>query len=190
MTARRALLNAARSLVAAKGVKAATVAAIADKAGVAKGLLFYYFKNKENVVKAVADELEAAYTASLRALPRAASARASLHTLIAHHFAFLEKNPEDAQFMYQSAASQGRGAGAFYAHLYAGILERLRRGAADGEFLVQDAEELAYMLLGSLHGVGRLKLFEFKRDVDAAALLAAFYDKLLPPPQAREPRGA
>jgi AcrR family transcriptional regulator len=191
MTARRALLNAARSLVAAKGVKAATVAAIAARAGVAKGLLFYYFKNKENVVKAVADELEAAYTASLRALPRAVSARESLHSLIAHHFAFLEKNPEGAQFMYQSAAaSHGQGAGAFYAHLYAGILERLKRGAADGEFQVQDAEELAYMLLGSLHGIGRLKLFEFKRDYDAAARLAAFYDKLLPPPGAREPHGA
>jgi len=67
----------------------------------------------------------------------------------------------------------------FYGHLHARILAILEQGVAAGEFHADDVEELAYMLLGSLHGVGRLKLFEFKREYDAARHLAAFYDKVL-----------
>jgi AcrR family transcriptional regulator len=182
MDNRRALLNAAKSLVAAKGVKAATIAAIATKAGVAKGLLFYYFENKESIIRAVAQELDAGYTSALRALPKSASALEDLHALFNHHFAFLDQNPEGAQFLYQSAsARQGHGAVGFYEHLYADILAVLEQGVAKAEFQIRDTEELAYMILGSLHGIGRLKLFEFKRDYDAPKHLALFYDAVLLP---------
>lgn len=188
MKNRRALLDAAKSLVAAKGVKATTIAQIAARAGVAKGLLFYYFKDKQSVVQAIAEELDAEYMAGLRPALERPTALERLHALIRHHFAFLEHAPESAQFLYQSAGaeqgaghgpSQGTGVGAFYEHLYGRILDILGQGVAAGEFQAEDLEELAYMLLGSLHGVGRLKLFEFKREYDAAKHLAAFYDKIL-----------
>jgi hypothetical protein len=104
----------------------------------------------------------------------------SLHQLFNHHFAFLERVPEGAQFLYQSIAiNRGTAVVGFYEHLYARILEILVHGLHSGEFVSHDAEELAYMILGSLHGVGRLKLSEFKREYDAAKHLAAFYDKIL-----------
>lgn len=180
MNTRQALLDAARSLVAAKGVKATTIAQIAARAGVAKGLLFYYFKDKESVVRAIAQELDAGYMAALQAMPKDRSALEALHALFRHHFAFLENVPEGAQFLYQSiSANRGLPASGFYEHLHARILEILNQGIGSGEFALQDAEELAYMMLGSLHGVGRLKLSEFKRDYDAAQHLAVFYDKVL-----------
>ncbi|OIO00720.1 MAG: hypothetical protein AUJ49_09420 [Desulfovibrionaceae bacterium CG1_02_65_16] len=180
MDTRRSLLNAARSLVAAKGVKAATIAAIAEKAGVAKGLLFYYFDSKESVIRAVAQELDAEYTAGLRKSCLGGCALDCLHALFRHHFDFLDHNVEGAQFLYQSAASRlGHGVAGFYEHLYAGVVAVLERGAAAGEFRVADAGELAYMILGSLHGIGRLKLFDFKRDYDAASHLCVFYDTVL-----------
>lgn len=185
MNNRRALLDAARSLVAVKGVKATTIAQIAASAGVAKGLLFYYFKDKDSVFRAIAEELDAGYMSALGTALSAAAheqrpALASLHALIRHHFEFLEQSPESAQFLYQSAAaSHGAPGAGFYEHLHARILEILGQGARSGEFAVPDVEELAYMLLGSLHGVGRLKLFEFKREYDAARHLADFYDKVL-----------
>lgn len=181
MDNRRALLDAAKSLVAAKGVKATTTAEIAAAAGVAKGLLFYYFKDKESVVRAIAEELDALYMAGLPPAPMPAAtgcALKTLHALIAHHFRFLEDSPQNAQFLYQSVGVCEPAAG-FYEHLHVRILEILRCGARSGEFAPLDMEELAYMLLGSLHGVGRLKLFEFKREYDAARHLAAFYDKIL-----------
>ncbi|MDP2846736.1 MAG: TetR/AcrR family transcriptional regulator [Humidesulfovibrio sp.] len=185
MDNRRALLDAAKHLVAAKGVKAASVAAIAAKAGVAKGLLFYYFKDKDSLIQAIAEELDAGYmeglTASvLGADPGDRPALAGLHALIKHHFKFLEHAPENAQFLYQSvAAGSADSVAGFYEHLHARILALLEQGSRSGEFVVRDVEEMAFMLLGSLHGVGRLKLFEFKREYDAARHLAAFYEKVL-----------
>ncbi|HWR05093.1 MAG TPA: TetR/AcrR family transcriptional regulator [Humidesulfovibrio sp.] len=185
MNNRRALLDAAKSLIAAKGVKATTIAGIAARAGVAKGLLFYYFKDKGSVVQAIAEELDAEYMAALPSTGESAPAIERLHALIRHHFDFLEQAPESAQFLYQSAAAdRGEPVAGFYGHLHARILAILEQGVAAGEFRADDVEELAYMLLGSLHGVGRLKLFEFKRDYDAARHLAAFYDKVLLRPRA------
>lgn len=180
MKNRRALLDAARSLVATKGVKAATIAQIAAQAGVAKGLIFYYFKDKESVIQAIAEELDASYMAALQSRTRGHTARESLRQLFKLHFDFLEHVPEGAQFLYQSiAVGHGKTAAGFYEHLYAHILEILEQGHHDGEFDLPDAADLAYMILGSLHGVGRLKLSEFKRDYDAARHLASFYDAIL-----------
>lgn len=178
MKNRMALLEAAKSLVAARGVKAASISEIAARAGVAKGLLFYYFKDKDSLVQAIGQEVEARYMRGLPPAGGAGSARARLHALIRHHFDFLTGSPEDAQFLYQSVGTAA-GAAGFYDHLHARILDILLQGEHSGEFAPGDMEELAYMLLGSLHGVGRLMLHEFKRDYDAARHLAAFYDKLL-----------
>ncbi len=180
MNNRRALLDAARTLVAAKGVKATTIAQIATRAGVAKGLLFYYFKDKDSIIQAITEELDAHYRAALQSRPKMPTALESLHQLIQYHFAFLEDVPEGAQFLYQSiAVNCGTAVIGFYEHLYARILEILAQGLHSGEFVSHDAEELAYMILGSLHGVGRLKLSEFKREYDAVKHLAAFYGKIL-----------
>ncbi|PKN09440.1 MAG: TetR/AcrR family transcriptional regulator [Deltaproteobacteria bacterium HGW-Deltaproteobacteria-8] len=178
MENRRALLDAAKSLVAAKGVRATTTAEIAIKAGVAKGLLFYYFKDKESTIRAIAEELDAAYMASLLAKVEHKPALERLHALINHHFNFLKNSPEDAQFLYQSMVVKQLPLG-FYEHLYTHILDILVLGLRSGEFVLQDPEELAYMILGSLHGIGRLMLSEFKRDYDAAKHLAMFYDHVL-----------
>jgi len=180
MKNRSALLEAAKSLVAAKGVKATTVSEIAVRAGVAKGLLFYYFKDKNGIIQSLVEEVDAFYMAGLPPADASRSALSSLHALISHHFAFLDVSPESAQFLYQGVAPGARGSSAgFYEHLHSRILEILNQGVGTGEFVDLDTEELAYMLLGSLHGVGRMKLFEFKRDYDAARHLAAFYDKIL-----------
>jgi AcrR family transcriptional regulator len=180
MKSRKALLDSARSLVASKGVKAATIAQIAAQAGVAKGLIFYYFKDKKSVIQAIAEELDADYMASLKERSKGRNALESLHQLIEFHFEFLQEVPEGAQFLYQSiVAAEVAPVLGFYHHLHDRILEILLHGCETGEFTLQDPAELAYMILGSLHGVGRLKLSEFKRDYDAARHLAGFYDRIL-----------
>lgn len=189
MDARRALIDAAKNTVAARGADAASVAAIAAKAGVAKGLLFYYFASKDGLLRAVAGEIDADYAAGLSALPAQGTCLERLAALIRHHFEFLERDRDGAQFLYHTAAA-GCETLRFYEHLHEAILDLLRQGAQAGEFHAQDSEEAAYMLLGSLHGVGRLKLFEFKRDYDAARHLAEFFGRVLTcghalPPEAR-----
>lgn len=52
---RQRLTAAAATLVREHGMDGATIAAIADAAGVAPGSVYYYFKSKDEVAQAVAD---------------------------------------------------------------------------------------------------------------------------------------
>lgn len=180
MESRNAILSAARDIVAEKGVKASSVAEIAAKAGVAKGLVFYYFKNKPAIISEVAGRLGQEYLLGLSSLQNESSALQRLHGVMTHHFDFIDNSPLNAQFLYQSIAESGDGRTLeFYGKLFDVIKDILQQGVESGEFRDIDCEEIAYMILGSLHGVGRLKLFEFKRDFDAVVHLMSFYDKAL-----------
>lgn len=180
MESRDAILSAARDIVAEKGVKASSVAEIAAKAGVAKGLVFYYFKNKPTIIRELAGRLGQEYLLGLTALRENSSALQRLHDVMTHHFDFIDNSPLNAQFLYQSVTETIDGRTLeFYDKLFDLIRDILQQGMDSGEFCDIDCEEIAYMILGSLHGVGRLKLFEFKRDFDAVVHLMSFYDKAL-----------
>lgn len=186
MDTRRRLLNAAKSLVATRGVRAATIAAIAEKAGVAKGLLFYYFDSKESVIRAVARELDEEFVAGLERSAEEAGALARLHSLFRRYFEFLGQNPEGALFLYQCAESSlSRSVAGIYGHLYGLLVDTLRAGAAAGELRADDPAETAYMIMGSLHGVGRLELLGFRGGAEGAQpagptrRLTDFYDAVL-----------
>lgn len=180
MESRNAILSAARDIVAEKGVKASSVAEIAAKAGVAKGLVFYYFKSKPAIISELAGKLGQEYLLGLVALRESSSALQRLHDVMTHHFDFIDNSPLNAQFLYQSITETNNGRTLeFYDKLFELIREILMQGMASGEFREIDCDEIAYMILGSLHGVGRLKLFEFRRDFDAVVHLMSFYDKAL-----------
>ena len=49
------ILDAAEDLLAQKSLKEVTLAQIADQANVAKGTVYYYFKNKEDILFAIFD---------------------------------------------------------------------------------------------------------------------------------------
>lgn len=180
MESRNAILSAARDVVAEKGVKASSVAEIAAKAGVAKGLVFYYFKNKPAIISEVTGRLSQEYLLGLSSLQSESSALQRLHGVMTHHFDFIDNSSLNAQFLYQSITESSDGRTLeFYGKLFDLIKDILQQGVESREFRDIDCEETAYMILGSLHGVGRLKLFEFKRDFDAVVHLMSFYDKAL-----------
>jgi AcrR family transcriptional regulator len=56
----RQILEAARSILARRGFAGTTVNLVAAEAGVSRGLLHYYFKNKEDMLARVIDENMAA----------------------------------------------------------------------------------------------------------------------------------
>ncbi len=56
----RQILQAARSILARRGFAGTTVSLVAAEAGVSRGLLHYYFKNKEEMLARVIDENMAA----------------------------------------------------------------------------------------------------------------------------------
>lgn len=63
-----ALLDAASSLLAAQGLAGMTTNAVAERAGVSVGSLYQYFPNKQALVSAVSDRLNAALVAEVERL--------------------------------------------------------------------------------------------------------------------------
>ena len=65
---RRAIVEAAADVLAARGRQAATVKAIARAAGVAPGLVHYYFESKEDLLLAILRAASDRYIAEMTAL--------------------------------------------------------------------------------------------------------------------------
>ena len=53
---RKEIIDSARELFQSKGIKSTSMNDIAENIGVAKGLIYYYFSSKEELLKAVLDE--------------------------------------------------------------------------------------------------------------------------------------
>jgi len=66
MTKREAILAAATMLFARHGYKGTAVSEIAVQAGVAQGTVFHHFKNKENLLISICDNLVQSYIAGIR----------------------------------------------------------------------------------------------------------------------------
>ena len=91
----KSILLAARSLFALKGLSGARLDHLAEEVGVDKRLIYYYFKNKEGLFKAV---LEAAYADIRRAESELRLLELepveAIRTLIAFTWQYYLKNPE------------------------------------------------------------------------------------------------
>lgn len=62
---RQRIVNRARSLFLEQGVSQTSISQIAHAVGVAKGLFYYYFKTKEDVLYAVIDQISEEYAIEL-----------------------------------------------------------------------------------------------------------------------------
>lgn len=189
MNRKRAILQAAKELFAEKGHPATSVQEIATRAGVSKGLLFYYFGDKWEILKEIADDVSAAYLGGLddrlRVLERP---KDRLEGLIRYHFDFVATHVTEVFFIYNNFTHKTEREyvttmklSALYGALFEKIRTTLEQGVASGDFRPVDAEKHAYVLIGSLHGIGRLRLFEYIKEYDVTNLLIEFFDAILTP---------
>ena len=197
------LLDAAMAVFARRGYAAATVDAVAERAGVAKGTVYQYFKSKEELLFAVFDRWVAQYFAALSARVPATgvSAEEQLRRL-AQAAVELAGDVEDLypltfEFWAASASlglrerflAQFRSVYDLFRDYVAGIL---RRGIEAGEFSPDvDAEAVAAMFVGALDGFF-LQVW-FDPQLDAAKTCAGFVEVLIrglkPRPPARGEEG-
>ncbi len=92
---RRRMLAAAVHVFARKGYHGATVAAIAKRARVADGTIYLYFRNKEDILVSLFDEVMAKHIAAARVeLARAKTAPEKLRMVAAHHLKLFSGNPD------------------------------------------------------------------------------------------------
>lgn len=143
---RRDILRAAATLFETQGYEQTRVADIAAKAGVAKGLVFWYFESKEGLLHQLAASVEEALLALIR---RAVEGfehpleRLYVATLVAVHY--IDDNY----------------------HLY-GAINIASRGRSDSPFRAAIAMHLAY----SAEAMGRYQHAGVARDSDSPAQLA------------------
>jgi TetR/AcrR family acrAB operon transcriptional repressor len=177
---REQVLDAAHTVFARKGFRAATVDEIAAAAGVAKGTVYLYFKSKEEVYWATLDRgLDALFAQTRAAVDRASGTRGKLRAFVATRVEFFEA---DRQFFvvyldeFGNVSPQRVSARREFRRRRAdlvGILHTaLEQGVADGEVRTTTLPGLADLIVALTHAVVVRRLQEpptrsVGEDIDA-----------------------
>jgi TetR/AcrR family fatty acid metabolism transcriptional regulator len=184
-TARRAqIVAAAIDTIAQLGYGDASLARIAAAAGTSKGVLTYHFANREDLVRAVVDEVFGQAEAYMR--PRIAiesTSRGALRAYIGANLAFMRDFRNHLVAMFEIVWN-ARDSGGFL--LYdAGVVDAsvgplealLRQGQADGEFGAFDAHAMAVAIRGAIDAVPPRLSSNPGFDLEAyAAMLATAFE--------------
>lgn len=106
---RTRILKAAETRFLQEGFEDVKIVDVAQKAGVAKGLVFYYFNTKQDLFDAVLDQY---YTAQMAALMPTISSQGMLgprfHSGLDAYLDFVEKNPGYARLIQREVCSSPR----------------------------------------------------------------------------------
>ena len=132
------ILEAARRVIGETGVAEASVERIAQEAGVAKGTLYLYFKNREVLLANACEQVFAELVRKTRrAVQRARGPRQKLEQVVrvaletgAEHRAFLRALDQDAIDDLDGPAEAVRERLNAYMRLIAGVIERGTKGRA------------------------------------------------------------
>ena len=135
---RRAVLDAAEALFAAKGFAATSLQEIADRAGVSRGTPSYFFATKERLYQAVLDRVFAEFWAALdearqRVVAEGGAPEAVLQAEVEAYLDVLVARPTIVRLVEWEALAGGAHLGASRPHV-----DAVRRGlAAVGEELAR-----------------------------------------------------
>jgi AcrR family transcriptional regulator len=146
---RAQLLASALDVFAAKGLDGATVKDLSDAAGVAQGLLYHYFRSKEEMLQAVLDQQY--FLPELRRIAATDRDRPVADVLLELTLGFarvLDQHRRVVQLMLREAPSN------------AAVAQRIERGRSEGVRLLAD-------YLASRVAVGELR----PHDCEASARL-------------------
>jgi AcrR family transcriptional regulator len=151
---RERLLRAARAVIEEGGYSAATVAAIADRAGVAAGTLYRHFSSKEELFvelfRAVCDREVEAMREAAEAMPGGSTHVDRLETVLATFAARALRRPRLAWALIAEPVDPLVDAErlAYRARYSALTADALRAGIEAGELPSQDVELTAAALVG------------------------------------------
>ncbi|WP_428073455.1 TetR/AcrR family transcriptional regulator [Candidatus Avelusimicrobium aviculae] len=102
---RHAIKKAAFFLMAEKGIDQVSMREIAEKVKVTKPVLYYYFKNKEDLCRSIVDEHEERFFAMMEdAYSKGHNLEEVLNLLLQAHMEFFRKSPVNSKFVMQMIA--------------------------------------------------------------------------------------
>src|SRR5579884_372825 len=143
---RAAILKAAAAEFAREGLAGARTDAIARSARVNKALLYYYFKDKEALYRAVLDEVFGGVRRAIHeALSRELPPRERLLAYVRAHFDYIASNPQYPRIVYAEFLRAGREparlqrvAKHYFRPVFSELAALLREGADTGDFFQVD----------------------------------------------------
>jgi TetR/AcrR family transcriptional regulator, fatty acid metabolism regulator protein len=154
---RRTILDAAVRAFAAKGYHACRVGDIAEEAGVAHGLLYHYFRSKEDVLEAVFRETWGALLVALREVEaREEPAAEKVRRVAAIVLGSWRSDPDLVRVLVREVARSPHLQQEVdeIAQAFAALERILGGGVADGSFRADvDLRLAAWMLYGALEEI-------------------------------------
>ena len=150
---REQILDAAAQVFLDRGLAQATIADVADAAGVAKGTVYLYFDSKSALLTALRTRYTSQWLAQSGRLdtpPGRGGHTGQLRAFLGEMYDFSAANQQLHHLLFHAAEvsedeplEQARAA----------LVRFVTRGAQAGEFTVDDPEETASFLLDGLHGL-------------------------------------
>jgi TetR/AcrR family transcriptional regulator len=158
---RAAILKAALEEFSHEGVAGARTDEIARRAGVNKALLYYYFKDKEDLYAATLDQAVAGLSARVQAALNASdlAPRERLLGYVEAHFDYIAGAPLYPRLVQREFMHTGRTLSPVASRiielygrpLYQKLSSLIREGIAAGEFRKVDPEQTVTSLLGIIN---------------------------------------
>lgn len=169
---RARLIEAAYAVLAERGYEATSIKAVAQAAGVAPGLIHYYFASKEDLLAAVVEDAAERYAEEMRQLRESLAPAQALAAAIAARKRRVETEPDRERLRIELFAL-----GVRHPALRPAVARVLATGRAGVERMLalggQGADQpldegAAAALLAMLDGVALQRLLDPAFDLDAA----------------------
>ncbi len=149
---RASILEAAGRIFAGHGLSGARTDAIAAEAGVNKALLYYYFKSKEDIYRAVLEEeLTGFHLKALQILSQEGPVAAILLQYVRNHFDFIGAHPHYPRLFQRMMLAGDRRGERLIAERIIPVARKmdalLRRGIRNGELRPFDVGHTAVSLV-------------------------------------------
>src|SRR6056297_972459 len=170
MSRKESILRTSVSLFAQRGFATTTTSSIAKEAGVAEGLIFHYFRTKEDILLQVLKDMIETYLAGSKPLvEKCSTGLEAVKSLIDFHFQFSIDNSEALLVLLRdlpnSFLQEGGLSNEAIKHGLNGVIglleQSISRGKEDGTIKAEiPPSETAFLLHGMLSGVSRLQLLE------------------------------
>ena len=167
MNRKEAILDAAIHLFSENGFSATPTSAVAKKAGVAEGLIFHHFKNKNEILLHILNNLFDDYINEVKnTIQKADTGLNAVESVIRYHFRFSEKRLKEILVLVRDfpsdllqTDSSGKTSISKGLNLMLDLIkESIERGQQDGSIRCLPVEETAFILQGMLNGISRLQL--------------------------------
>src|SRR6266851_2519888 len=153
-TKRPAIVAAATSLFASKGVDATSMREVADAAGVREAAIYRHFRGKEEMAQEIFASWYGWYSQQVQEIvERGDSVREKLHALVHVEFEAARAHPQEFLYFCENEARFLRGIRRDIPRVRQELIKMLRKEQASGEVRRGDAALLADMLSGALCAV-------------------------------------